>query len=113
MFLFGQQHVIFDVEDPGGVVGALQMQAEPSNRSEVSCTNRRNFASSSRVVVPLPQVSCRSIQAELMVSHISEVSAVRNERELSRAFSIQLRIEEGLFGENDRKSTTLRSSATS
>ena len=36
-----------------------------------------------------------------MVSHISEVSAVRTERELSRALSMQLRIEDGLSGEND------------
>ena len=48
-----------------------------------------------------------------MVSHISEVSAVRTERELSRAFSMQFRIEEGLDGENDRYSTTLFSLASS
>ena len=48
-----------------------------------------------------------------MVSHISLVSAVRTERELSRAVSMQLRIEEGLAGENDRYSTTLCSLASS
>ena len=48
-----------------------------------------------------------------MVSHISLVSAVRTEREFSRAFSMQLRIDEGLVGENDRYSTTLCSSAVS
>ena len=47
-----------------------------------------------------------------MVSHISLVSAVRTERELSRAASMQLLIEEGLSGENDRYSTTLVSSAS-
>ena len=48
-----------------------------------------------------------------MVSHISPVSAVRTEREFSRAFSMQLRIEDGLAGENDRYSTTLCSLASS
>jgi hypothetical protein len=37
-----------------------------------------------------------------MVSHISLVSAVRTERELSRAFSMQFLIEDGLLVENDR-----------
>ena len=37
-----------------------------------------------------------------MVSHISLVSAVRTERELSRAASMQLLIEEGFVGANDR-----------
>ena len=37
-----------------------------------------------------------------MVSHISLVSAVRTERELSRALSMQLRIEDGFAGANDR-----------
>ena len=41
------------------------------------------------------------------------VSAVRTERELSRAFSMQLLIEEGLLGENDRYSTTFCSLASS
>src|SRR5260221_345871 len=59
------------------------------------------------------QVACRSIQAPLMVSHISLVSAVRTERELSLAFSMQFLIEDGLEGANDRYSTTLRSSASS
>ena len=44
----------------------------------------------------MPQTSCSSIQAQLMVSHISLVSAVRTERELSRAASMQFLIEEGL-----------------
>ncbi len=48
-----------------------------------------------------------------MVSHISPVSAVRTERELRRAFSMQLRIEDGLAVENDRYSTTFFSSASS
>ncbi len=47
-----------------------------------------------------------------MVSHISEVSAVRTEREFSLAFSMQLRIEEGLLGANDRYSTTFFSLAS-
>ena len=54
----------------------------------------------------MPQTSCSSIQAQLMVSHISLVSAVRTERELSRAVSMQFLIEEGLAAENDRYSTT-------
>jgi hypothetical protein len=37
-----------------------------------------------------------------MVSHISLVSAVRTERELSRAASMQFLIEEGLLELNDR-----------
>ena len=37
-----------------------------------------------------------------MVSHISLVSAVRTERELSLAFSMQFLIEEGFSGANDR-----------
>src|SRR5258708_13325065 len=81
--------------------------AEPSKRSEISCTKPRNLLSSSRVLVPLPQTSCSSIQALLMVSHISLVSAVRTEREFSRAFSMQLRIDDGLDGDNDKYSTTL------
>ena len=59
------------------------------------------------------QTSCSSIQAPLMVSHISEVSAVRTERELRRAFSMQFLIEDGLTDENDRYSTTLASLASS
>ena len=43
-----------------------------------------------------------SIQAELMVSHISLVSAVRTDREFSRAASMQFLIEDGLLGENER-----------
>ena len=37
-----------------------------------------------------------------MVSHISTVSAVRTEREFSRAASMQFLIEDGLSAENDR-----------
>ena len=48
-----------------------------------------------------------------MVSHISLVSAVRTERELSRAASMQFLIEEGLAVENDRYSTTFCSLASS
>ena len=59
------------------------------------------------------QTSCSSIQAALMVSHISMVSAVRTERELSRAASMQFLIEDGLDAENDRYSTTLCSLASS
>ena len=47
-----------------------------------------------------------------MVSHISRVSAVRTERELRRAISMQLRIEEGLAGEKARYSTTFFSLAS-
>src|SRR3954467_3907527 len=83
-------------------VGSVGGWAEPSKRSEVSCTKRRNFARSSRVEVPLLQTSCNSIQAELMVSHISLVSAVRTEREFSRAASMQFLIEDGLSAENER-----------
>src|ERR1700758_2409979 len=86
--------------------------AEPSKRSDVSCTKRRKRANSSRLVVPLLQTSCSSIQAELMVSHISLVSAVRTERELSRAASMQFLIEEGLFTLNERYSTTFCSLAS-
>jgi hypothetical protein len=64
-------------------------------------------------LVPPLQTSCSSIQAPLMVSHISPVSAVRTEREFSRAFSMQLRIEDGLAVEKDRYSTTFLSSASS
>jgi hypothetical protein len=48
-----------------------------------------------------------------MVSHISEVSAVRTERELRRAFSMQFLMEDGLTAENERYSTTLASLASS
>ena len=48
-----------------------------------------------------------------MVSHISLVSAVRTEREFSRAVSMQFLIEDGLAGANDRYSTTFCSSACS
>ena len=58
------------------------------------------------------QTSCSSIHAPLMVSHISLVSAVRTERELRRAASMQFLIEEGFSGANDRYSTTLVSLAS-
>ena len=48
-----------------------------------------------------------------MVSHISLVSAVRTERELSRAASMQFLIEEGFSDAKDRYSTTFCSLATS
>src|SRR5262249_44045945 len=99
-------------EDQYASLRSMGREAEASKRSEVSCTKRKNFASSSRVAVPLLQSSCSSIQALLMVSHISEVSAVRTERELRRAFSMQFLIEEGLTAENDRYSTTLVSLAS-
>src|SRR5262245_45994985 len=44
-----------------------------------------------------------------MVSHISLVSAVRTDRALTRAVSMQLRIEEGLVGEKARNSVTVSS----
>src|ERR1700750_1378831 len=87
-------------------------EAEPSKRSDISCTKRRNFASSSRVEVPLLQVSCSSSQAELMVSHISLVNAVRTEGELRRAASMQLRMDDEFSAENDRYSTTFCSLAS-
>jgi hypothetical protein len=37
-----------------------------------------------------------------MVSHISLVSAVRTEREFSRAASMQFLIDDGLLAENER-----------
>ncbi len=54
-----------------------------------------------------------SSQAPLIASHISTVSAVRTERAFSRAVSMQVRIEDGLFGEKARKSRTVSSFATS
>ena len=68
---------------------------------------------SSRLTAPELQDSRSSIQAPLMASHISPVSAVRTARALSRAFWMQLRIDDGLSSENDRYSTTLRSLASS
>ena len=47
-----------------------------------------------------------------MASHISMVSAVRTARALVRAVSKQLRIEEGLSGENARNSVTFSSFAS-
>jgi len=46
------------------------------------------------------------------VSHISLVSAVRTERELRRAASMQFLIEDGFSGLNDRYSTTFASLAS-
>src|SRR6202020_2328252 len=86
--------------------------AEPSKRSEASCTQRRKRANSSRERGPLLHFFSSS-QALLMVSHISIVSAVRTERALRRAVSMQLRIEEGLSGENARNSVTVSSFASS
>ena len=50
-----------------------------------------------------------SSQAPLIESHISTVRAVRTARAFSRAISMQLRIEEGLFGLKARKSRTVAS----
>ena len=54
-----------------------------------------------------------SSQVLLIASHISIVSAVRTARALWRATSKQLRIDDGLFGENARKSVTVSSLASS
>ena len=54
-----------------------------------------------------------SSQVPLMASHISMVSAVRTARALWRATSKQLRIDDGLSGENARKSVTVSSLASS
>src|SRR3981189_1921466 len=77
--------------------------AEPSKRSELSCTQRRKRMNSSREVAPLPK-RLSSSQVPLMASHISTVSAVRTARALVRAISKQLRMEEGLAVEKQRKS---------
>src|SRR5262249_23354223 len=84
--------------------------AEPSKRSEDSCTQRRKRMSSSREVGPLPK-RLSSSQVPLMASHISTVSAVRTARALVRAISKQLRMEEGLAVEKQRKSVTASSFA--
>src|SRR5215472_13801328 len=86
--------------------------AEPSNRSEHSCTRRKKFANSSRLA-PAPRQRLISCQPPLIASHISMVSAVRTARALVRATSKQLRIEEGLAGENARNSVTVSSFASS
>src|SRR5262249_49265007 len=85
--------------------------AEPSKRSEDSCTQRRNRMNSSREVGPLPK-RLSSSQVPLMASHISTVSAVRTARALVRAISKQLRMEEGLAVEKQRKSVTASSFAS-
>src|SRR5260370_38237831 len=86
-------------------------EAEPSKRSEFSCTQRRKRMNSSREVGPLPK-RLSSSQVPLMASHISTVSAVRTARALLRAISKQLRIDEGLAEEKHRKSMTVSSFAS-
>src|SRR5215470_6821161 len=85
--------------------------AEPSKRSEDSCTQRRKRTNSSREVGPLPK-RLSSSQVPLIASHISTVSAVRTARALVRAISKQLRIEDGLVVEKQRKSVTVSSFAS-
>src|SRR5262245_38579472 len=84
--------------------------AEPSKRSDDSCTQRRKRMNSSREVGPLPK-RLSSSQVPLIASHISTVRAVRTARALVRATSRQLRIEEGLALEKHRKSVTVSSFA--
>src|SRR6476660_1297303 len=86
--------------------------AEPSNRSDCCCTQRRKRMNSSREVGPLPK-RLSSSQAPLIASHISTVSAVRTARALVRATSKQLRIEDGFEVENARYSVTFSSFASS
>ena len=128
MFFFRQQHMVFHIEDARGVVGAFEMHAkarEPvgvvaqhgavgraveAQRGLLHETQEaRQFLAR---LGAFGQTSCNSIQAELMVSHISLVSAVRTEREFSRAASMQFLIEEGLLASNDRKSMTFWSLAS-
>src|SRR5215213_4290468 len=85
--------------------------AEPSKRSDDSCTHRRKVANCSRDAGPEPSF-CSSSQVPLIASHISMVSAVRTERALERATSKQERIEDGLSGEKARKSVTVCSFAS-
>src|SRR6516225_3549554 len=66
---------------------------------------------SSRERVPLPK-RLSSSQVPLMASHISTVRAVRTARALPRAISKQLRMEEGLALEKQRKSVTVSSLAS-
>ena len=66
---------------------------------------------SSREVGPLPK-RLSSSQVPLIASHISTVSAVRTARALVRATSKQLRIEDGLAVEKQRKSVTVSSFAS-
>src|SRR3981081_262659 len=86
-------------------------EAEPSNRSEVSCTQRKKRKNSSREGGPLPK-RLSSSQPPLITSHISAVSAVRTERALARAISKQLRIEDGFAVEKARKSIAVSSLAS-
>src|SRR5262249_32879264 len=78
--------------------------AEPSKRSEDSCTQRRKRMNSSREVGPLPK-RLSSSQMPLMASHISTVSAVRTPRALVRAISKQFRVGGGggVGGEKEKK----------
>ena len=128
MLLLGQQHVILHVEDARGVVGALQMQAEPREPVGVvaqhgavgravepqrgflhEAQELRQFLAGAGALAPdFLQLDPGRVDG---VPHL-DVSAVRTERELSRAFSMQLRIEEGLPGANDRYSTTFCSLAS-
>ena len=85
--------------------------AEPSKLSDVPMTQRRKRANSSRDGGPLPHLR-NSSQALLIESHISIVSAVRTERALMRAVSMQLRIEDGLSVEKARNSVTVSSLAS-
>src|SRR5215213_8883252 len=85
--------------------------AEPSKRSDDSCTQRRKVANCSREAGPESSF-CNSSHVPLIASHISVVSAVRTERAFERATSKQDRIEEGLSGENARKSVTVCSFAS-
>src|SRR6185503_6245496 len=85
--------------------------AEPSKRSEDSCTQRRNRASSSREAGWLPK-RLSSSHAVLIASHISIVSAVRTARALVRATSKQLRIDDGFSVEKARNSVTVSSVAS-
>src|SRR3954452_7185571 len=85
--------------------------AEPSKRNDDSWTQRRKVANCSREAGPEPSF-CSSSHVPLIASHISVVSAVRTERALERATSKQERTEEGLSGENARKSVTVCSFAS-
>src|ERR1051326_8660911 len=85
--------------------------AEPSKRSEHSCTQPRKRANSSRDDGRLPK-RFNSSEVVLMASHISIVSAVRTARALERATSKQLRMDEGLEVEKARKSVTVSSLAS-
>ena len=99
-----QQHVIFDVEDARGVVGALddRCRSARSRRSRCAAWCRRTqprisavsrlIASStfgrSRSSIGAASMRFSAIQASLMLSQVSRVSAVRTMRALMRAVSI-------------------------